>query len=193
MKKLKIDNENIFFTSDLHFFHKNVIKFCNRPYTDVDEMNDKLIENWNNTITNKDIVFVLGDTFWFNDSEKIKKVLNSLNGKMIYFIPGNHDDFEKYYRIFDNDRYVFCEDIVVLYTSKYEIWLCHYPLTTWPHRVNNENCINLFGHIHSKKDITEGIDQNLNLHSNQFDVGCDYWNYKPVSLETIINTYKNNK
>ena len=186
MEKIHITDKKIFFTSDLHFGHRNVIKFSNRPFADTQEMEEKLIKNWNDTITNEDIVFVLGDTFWFNDSHTIKKILEQLNGGKIYFIPGNHDDFEKYYRVFENDRYVFCKDIVVLFTKKLEIWLSHYPMMTWPHRVS-KNCFQLFGHIHSKEGVTEGVDQDLPLHKNQFDVGCDYWDYKPVSLDRVLN------
>ena len=80
MKKLHItleENQNIWFTSDLHFGHRNVIRFCQRPFEDEKHMGPKLIENWNNTVGDNDIVFVLGDTFWFNDSRNIKKVLDN--------------------------------------------------------------------------------------------------------------------
>ena len=60
---------------------------------------------------------------------------------------------------------------------------------TWPHRENG--AINLFGHIHSKSDRTEGVDQDLPLHYNQCDVGCDYWNYEPVKIDTLLIKTKN--
>jgi calcineurin-like phosphoesterase family protein len=53
--------KNIFFTSDTHFYHTNIIKYCNRPFSSVEEMNQKLIENWNNTISEHDTIFHLGD------------------------------------------------------------------------------------------------------------------------------------
>ena len=84
MQKLHIQLEKgqkIWFTSDLHLGHRNVIKFCNRPWEDEKEMGKSLIENWNNTVGDNDIVFVLGDTFWFNDSHSIKRVLSQLKGK----------------------------------------------------------------------------------------------------------------
>ena len=112
MKKLHLKLElgqRLLFTSDLHLGHRNVIKFCNRPFENEKEMNEKLIENWNSVVDEKDIIFVLGDTFWFNDSHVIKKVLNKLNG-IIYIIPGNHDNFESYHRIADNPRIILCDD-----------------------------------------------------------------------------------
>lgn len=191
MQKIHIqleDNQVIYFTSDLHFGHRNVIKFCNRPFSDEKEMQTALIENWNNTVRDNDIVFVLGDTFWFNDSRTIKKVLAQLKGKCIYILPGNHDEFTYYHRVKD-PRIILCQDISVVWISKNnkivtEIWLSHYPMMTWPHR--ERGAIQLFGHIHSQLGKTEGVDQDLPLHWNQLDVGCDRWNYKPVSLDKLL-------
>lgn len=191
MKKIHIQlekDQKVWFTSDLHIHHRNVIRFCNRPFENEKEMGEKLIENWNFVVGDNDIVFVLGDTFWFNDSRSIKKVLDQLKGKTIYMLPGNHDDFEHYHRV-DDERIVLCPDVVVLWLQEYgsskknEIWMSHYPMMTWPHRDNG--AWQLFGHIHSNAFRTEGVDQDLPLHWNQHDVGCDYWGYRPVDFETL--------
>jgi calcineurin-like phosphoesterase family protein len=88
---------------------------------------------------------------------------------------------------------ILCDDIVqVLLESEdnrwckkiIELWLSHYPLATWPHRENG--AIHLFGHIHSTPEGREGVDQDLLLHKNQCDVGVDYWGYKPVQFETLL-------
>ena len=190
MQKIHIDlkpGQKIWFTSDLHFGHRNVLRFCNRPWNDEKEMGPGLIQNWNDTVGDDDIVFVLGDTFWFNDSRGIKKVLSQLNGKDIYILPGNHDEFDSYHRV-DDPRIHLCQDIVVCWVTeagkrKREMWLSHYPMMTWPHRENG--AYQFFGHIHSQFGKDTGVDQDLPLHYNQMDVGCDYWDYKPVSLETL--------
>jgi calcineurin-like phosphoesterase family protein len=199
MQKLHIQlkqGQNLWFTSDLHLGHKNVIKFCDRPFADVKEMSEKIIENWNNIVNDDDIVFILGDVFWFNDSQTIKKILNRLKG-IIYIIPGNHDDFSSYHRVVDDPRFILCNDVVQVFLetedNRYdkkitELWLSHYPMMTWPHR--NLGAINLFGHIHSKIDKTEGVDQDLPLHYNQCDVGCDYWDYKPVMFDILLEKIK---
>lgn len=192
MQKIHIDlskDQKLWFTSDLHFGHRNVIKFCNRPWEDEKQMGPALIENWNSVVGDNDIVFVLGDTFWFNDSRGIKKVLSQLKGKDIYILPGNHDEFEHYHRV-DDPRIHLCTDVVVCWITqeghkKREIWLSHYPMMTWPHRENG--AIQFFGHIHSAPDKEDGVDQDLPLHWNQCDVGCDYWDYKPVQLEELEN------
>lgn len=190
MQKIHIElasDQNIWFTSDLHFGHRNVLRFCNRPWEDEKAMGLGLIENWNNVVGDNDIVFVLGDTFWFNDSRGIKKVLSQLKGKDIYILPGNHDDFDSYHRV-DDPRIHLCADVVACWITqenkpKREIWMSHYPMMTWPHRENG--ALQFFGHIHSALNKTEGVDQDLPLHWNQCDVGCDFWDYEPVELREL--------
>ena len=192
MQKLHIDlqeGQKIWFTSDLHLGHRNVIRFCNRPFADEKEMGKSLIENWNNIVGDNDIVFVLGDTFWFNDSHSIKRVLSQLKGKDIYILPGNHDDFDHYYRV-DDPRIHLCQDIVVVWITennqpKREVWLSHYPMMTWPHRENG--AYQFFGHIHSQPGKTDGVDQDLPLHWNQLDAGCDFWDWTPIDIDTLIS------
>lgn len=194
MQKIHIDmqeGQKVWFTSDLHFGHRNVLKFCNRPWNNEKEMEVGLIENWNKCVGDNDVIFVLGDTFWFNDSRSIKKVLSQLNGKDIYILPGNHDEFESYYRV-DDPRIHLCSDVVVCWFTKEgepkrEVWMSHYPMMTWPHRENGT--WQLFGHIHSQPGKEVGVDQDLPLHWNQVDVGCDRWYYTPISLDFLITLF----
>ena len=81
--------EKLFFTADTHFNHANIIKFCNRPFKSVEQMNETLITNWNSVISEDDIVFHLGD-FCLGGAAEWTKLLDRLNGK-IYLILGNHD------------------------------------------------------------------------------------------------------
>jgi calcineurin-like phosphoesterase family protein len=85
----KFSGENLFFTSDTHFFHEGIIKFCNRPFESVEEMNETLIRNWNETVPKDGTVFHLGD-FAFGGWREWMSAYNRLNGK-IYLILGNHD------------------------------------------------------------------------------------------------------
>lgn len=198
MQKIHIDiqeGQKIWFTSDLHFSHRNIIRFCNRPWENTTQMEKGLIENWNNYVGDNDIVFVLGDTFWFNDSQHIRKTLSLLKGKDIYLIPGNHDDFEAYHRVND-PRIHLCADVVCCWFTEEnkptrEVWLSHYPMMTWPHRENG--AWQLFGHIHSQPGKDMGVDQDLPLHWNQSDVGCDKWFYRPVSLNFLTEMFTDRK
>lgn len=198
MQKIHIDiqeGQKVWFTSDLHFSHRNIIRFCNRPWENTTQMEKGLIENWNNYVGDNDIVFVLGDTFWFNDSQHIRKTLSLLKGKDIYLIPGNHDDFEAYHRVND-PRIHLCADVVCCWFTEEnnptrEVWLSHYPMMTWPHR--ERGAWQLFGHIHSQPGKDTGVDQDLPLHWNQADVGCDRFFYRPVSLNFLTEMFTDRK
>ena len=197
MDKLNITlkpEQKIFFSSDQHFGHRNVVKFCNRPYADEKEMGKALIENWNNVVGPDDIIVTMGDFFWFNDSQSIKKVVNQLNGT-IYMVLGNHDKKESFRRcdpekliILDGISHIFlrCEDENRWYEKTFEIVCCHYPLMTWSHR--DRGAINLFGHIHSGwMRSCDDYDQMLPLwRGQQLDVGVDNQNFTPVVFEDVL-------
>tara|TARA_B100000214_G_C23956046_1_gene622890 strand:+ start:579 stop:1232 length:654 start_codon:yes stop_codon:yes gene_type:complete len=82
-----------YFISDLHFGHKNVIRFCERPFRTVSEMNESMIDLWNKRVTDADRIFVLGDVFLM-DPKKASEIIHRLNGYKI-LIAGNHDRSEK--------------------------------------------------------------------------------------------------
>ena len=84
-----LKGDRIFFTSDTHFNHSSIIRHCNRPFANIEQMNEALIENWNRVVGKNDKVFHLGD-FSFGGTAQWNKILDQLNGK-IYLIIGNHD------------------------------------------------------------------------------------------------------
>ena len=83
-----------FIVSDTHFDHANIIKYCARPFDSIAEMNNALIENWNNVVGKDDLVYHLGD-FAFTEQKKIFWFRRELNG-IIHLILGNHDKFYPY-------------------------------------------------------------------------------------------------
>ena len=90
----------VYFTSDTHFDHANVIRFCNRPFATVEEMNEALITNWNRKVHRDDTVYIMGDMFFrTTDPEPI---LQRLKGKK-HLIVGNHDS--QWMKKVDLDRY----------------------------------------------------------------------------------------
>ena len=198
MDKLNITltpTQKIFFSSDQHFGHRNVLRFCGRPYSDEKEMGQALIDNWNSVVTNDDIVVSMGDFFWFNDSHSIKKCIDKLNGKEIYLVLGNHDKRESFRRVTDERFHIVdgithiflrCDDAERWYQKTFEIVCSHYPLMTWSHR--DRGAINLFGHIHSGwLRSCDDYDQNLPLwRGQQLDVGVDNQNFTPVSFEDVL-------
>lgn len=200
MEKININitgSEKIWFTSDQHFGHSNIIKFCNRPFSDIKEMESALIENWNNVVGKDDIVFTLGDFCWNNNPGNIAKLLSQLNGKDIYVILGNHDKIEAFQHV-KIPRVHLLSDVVHLYIRlkdvkiPIECILSHYPLMTWSGR--NRKSFNLHGHVHSRPHEDSGFDANLPYWKGyQKDVGVDAHNYSPVDLQTILYQLENEK
>ena len=132
-----------FVIADTHFGHENVIKYCNRPFKDVDGMNYCLIKNWNETVSNNDTVFMLGD-FAFG-REAVEKIVPRLNGRKI-LIKGNHDTYP-------NEFYRKCGfEEVSKYPILFEFFLMsHEPLIlseTTPY-------YNYYGHIHNDPKYVE--------------------------------------
>lgn len=194
MDRVSIDlteNQKLFFTSDLHFQHKNILAFCHRPYETVKDMENGLISNWNNVVNNDDIVFLLGDVCWFKSRHECKKLLNKLNGKEIHILLGNHDVL-KTFELLD-DRFIIHSDVVNLYVrtqsnTVYELYLSHLPLATFPHKVR-QRVYHFYGHIHSGPLCENKIDilgKDLIMLPNTYDVGVDNNNYTPIALEEII-------
>lgn len=185
-KPIKIDSSNLFFTSDTHFGHKNIIDFCKRPFFNVEEMNETLIENWNSIIPEDGEIFVLGD-FAFGNHAFWEYIINRLNGK-IHLIIGNHDR-----RALSNHCDKLFESInfqLQLNINNKIIDLNHYPFLCYAGSYRGENSsYNLFAHVHTsnKLEYNTGLDfeRLSNLFPTQYDVGVDFNNYKPISYIEI--------
>lgn len=193
--KLEIQLEpgqQVWFTSDTHFGHRNVLQFCSRPFDSVKDMETRLIENWNKLVSDQDVVFHLGDFSWWDSNKEIKKICSKLKAKQIYLVPGNHD-LDKGWREVP-DRVTILSSVVQLWIRDsqtneliFKAILSHYPLMTWNKR--EEGVPNLHGHLHGLKgegrDGKANPDAELSYHWNQLDVGVDCWQYKPVRLLAI--------
>ena len=179
----KEESKHIFFTSDTHFDHFNIIRFCKRPWTTTEEMNEGLVERWNKKVGLNDIVFHLGD-FCFGGSAEWKKWRNKLNGHII-LIRGNHDRkmSAAMEGLFDDVLYQAQLDI-----DGRSVYLNHYPFLTYGGcwRQGNRTVWQLFGHCHTKNGICGADSSRLKyLFPTQYDVGVDNNNYEPVSWEEI--------
>lgn len=183
--KFNSSEVNIWFTSDTHFSHRNIIRFCNRPWDTVEEMDKALIENWNSVVQPNDIVFHLGD-FAFATNSKWKQIIQSLNGK-IYLVVGNHDEI-RYpgHQIFDMFEGV-AHQLTLVIDGRY-IYLNHYPFLCYGgvYRGENHAVIQLYGHVHSGPKCEGKDTPRLNMtFPYQYDVGVDNNNYTPVSWNQI--------
>lgn len=159
----------VYFIADLHLGHANIIKYCNRPFKNVDEMNETIIRNWNNTIGKDDKVFLLGD-FALGSAEDIKRWGRILNGNKTLVL-GNHDNYSQ------NLYYEAGFKEVIKYPilwNKYMI-LSHKPQLM----MDGSFYFNIFGHVHndpSVKDVSE----------TGFCVSAERIGYKPISFKEIL-------
>lgn len=169
----------LFFTSDLHFGHKNVIRYCNRPFSSAAEMDQALIDNWNNTVSESDTIILLGDIF-FCDPSIAANILRQLNGRkeLVY---GNHD---KQIKSNKHLQSYFSAIHPSLYERKIDddyVTMCHYPMMSWNKSFHGS--FQLHGHIHGKSPLTGPV--------RRYDVGVDANNFTPVAWDTIRTMLSN--
>lgn len=182
--KYNSTEDKLFFTSDTHWGHSNIIKFCNRPYESVEEMNEKLIENWNSVVPEDGIVFHLGD-FAFGGYPLWKSVCERLNGKK-HLIVGNHD--MKNLRAGAEALFDSVNMQLQLNIDGRAVYLNHYPFLCYGGAWRNaDNAVwQLFGHVHSGPDSAGKDSDRLNhMFPYQYDVGVDNNNYAPISWAMV--------
>lgn len=189
VKPLKIDTSitKIWFTSDTHFGHQNILKFCERPFVSIEEMDNAIIERWNSKVGKDDIVFHLGD-FAFATNKRWQKLIALLNGK-IYLILGNHDVIRwpgtYTMQLFDRVE----NQMMLKIDNKYKVYLNHFPFLCYDGTYRNPyDCtIQLHGHVHERVgDVGKDAQRLQYRFPYQYDVGVDNNNFYPVSWEEIL-------
>lgn len=147
-RKLNTTDQDIWITSDLHFFHKGILGFCaeTRPFEDVNDMIVKLMAEWNSKVKENDIIFHLGD-FSFRGKEATQKLLNGLNGNIV-FIYGNHDKVLR--QSLDVDGY----DYLEVRIDGHKVCMSHFPMLSWNQQ--GRGSLMLHGHCHGSLPEQEG-------------------------------------
>jgi calcineurin-like phosphoesterase family protein len=163
------------FTSDSHYYHRNIIKYQNRPFASIEEMNEGMIKNWNDLVKPDDHVFHLGD-FSFGDTDSSQLILNRLIGHK-HLILGNHDKP----RTLPKTGWESIDSIREISVKGHKVILCHYAMRVW-NRSHHESYM-LYGHSHGHLPGT----------TQSQDVGVDVFAYKPVTFEQILAKMKTNK
>lgn len=164
----------IWFTSDTHFGHQNILKYCKRPFSSIEEMDDIIIENWNKHVNPRDVVWHLGD-FAFRNSNNLSFYTRRLNGQ-INLILGNHDNIKK--RDYSNFNAIF-NGLKEIKIKNQKIVLCHYPLLSWNAAFHGRP--HLFGHVHSSSI------KNFKCQKNSYDVGVDNNSFCPISFDSVMD------
>lgn len=169
----------IWFSSDVHFFHNNILKYSNRPFSTVEEMNDEIVNRWNSRILSDDTFYFLGDwAFALNGNpEKAIEIRRKIKCRNIHFILGNHDHIIRKYsdQLMRDQIFLSITDVFEVRCTKPSIWLSHYAHRTWPKMHHGR--YHLYAHSHG----TLPEDQN----ALSFDVGVDTNNFYPYSFDQV--------
>ena len=168
---------NIFVIADTHFGHKNIIKYCKRPFHDAREMDEHIIDEWNSIVTSKDTIYHLGD-FAMGNYGYIKSILRRLNGRKFLCI-GSHDQTtKKLSKYFEGIR----ESFMIRVSGNQFAYLHHYLHKVWPK--SHYGVWHLFGHSHGRMNSYAESEGKL------LDVGADVHDFRPWSLEEIAEEMK---
>lgn len=173
--------KNIFFTSDHHFGHNNIIRFTDRPFASVEEMDETLISNWNERVQPGDDVYHLGDVGLCKPDE-LDAILSRLNGN-IHLIVGNHE----YSALRCKERFAWTKDYYELNVpdedvkgGKQKIVLLHYAMRVW--NKSHHGSFHLYGHSHGS------LPDDPKMQS--IDVGVDSHNFYPISYHEVKEIMK---
>ena len=161
-------------TADNHFDHRQIIKYCTRPFANVTEMNEALVKNWNKVVTPQDTIHVVGDFAHGGTMEAALSIIKRLNGTK-HLIVGNHDDLAVGMNDIRPGTWKTIKDISTVYIMNQPVILCHYALRTWHH--SYRGVIHCYGHSHGT----------LPSYGKSFDVGVDCHNYMPWTSKEIID------
>ena len=170
----------IFFTADEHYFHMNrhggIIKYCGRPFENLEDMHETLISNHNEVVKGSDTVIHAGD-FSMKNVDRTIEIIKGLNGKHIFLVSltGGHD---KVIRKISRRCSDLLECVPYIYEltlyNKYHVVICHYCMRVWPR--SHYNSWHLFAHSHCR----------LEAIGKSHDIGVDCNNYYPLSSDQII-------
>lgn len=174
--------KNIWIISDTHFGHENIIKYCNRPFANAKEMDEKLLDNWNSVVKPGDKVYHLGDVF-MGDKENFKKLWPKLNGSK-RLIVGNHDDIK-----FLSSGGFFHKVMMWRMFPEFGLLLTHVPVHPSNKNIlvkegsykegdvgtERKSLLNVHGHIH----------QNPSPDETYKNVSVEQINYTPINIEEL--------
>ncbi len=173
----------IWFTSDNHFGHKNVIEYCKRPFENVTDMDELMIYNWNCCVSPQDIVYHLGD-FTFHGMIKSAEIMKRLNGYKT-LIKGNHDKSRR--KMLRMGFAEVMDQVILPINSDDQFLLSHYPYRDQDYDLTKRSkklgefpvdagSWLLCGHVHERW-----------LHKKRMiNVGVDQWKFAPCSIVSVV-------
>ena len=174
----------IYYTADLHLGHEAIIRYCNRPFTTIDEMGEAIVNNWNAVVGKNDDVYVVGDVL-FKLKTDSPLYLDRMNGTK-HLITGNHDR-----RNLKKERFVSLfatiDDYLLLDDEGRKVVLSHYPIVEWDGYFRGS--YHIYGHIHNSNNFANQVMSRL---PNAFNAGVDVNDFTPQMLSQLIARNKGN-
>lgn len=175
----------LWFTSDLHLNHANIIRYSHRPYDSTEEMGVSLVRAINERVGTNDTLWVLGDVCMGQGKDRrCASFLSQLVCQDVRLVRGNHDPKDD--ALLLSAGFAEVRDLCqVSVGNKRKAVLCHYPLLSWDRRASG--ALMLHGHIHS-----QGMDYNWGNRREgtlRYDVGVDANGYRPVSADSILRFF----
>lgn len=167
-----------FFIADTHFGDERIIRYENRPFESVAEMDKALVEKWNNVVSVEDTVYVIGDFSAYTDMEKDRELLRQLNGNKILVL-GNHD-IHRTCAEWRAIGFSECSQWPIIYNNFF--MLSHEPLyinTNMPYA-------NIYGHVHANPSYNDASSQSVCVSVERID-------YQPIDMDEIMCRIRNSK
>jgi calcineurin-like phosphoesterase family protein len=164
----------IWFTADYHLSHKNIMKYCNRPFSDVSDMNDTIIGNLESKVREGDTLYFLGDLTF--DAQLARSFFERFTDIIIHFVVGNHDRTPVVKLASEICKSV--SQLKDIRVGGQSITLCHYAMRVW--NKSHFNSWQLYGHSHGRLDPL----------GKQYDVGIDNNNFSPISYKELFRIMK---
>jgi len=168
----------IYYISDLHFGHANVIEFDKRPFANVEEMDRVMIERWNERVRDVDDVYIIGD-FCFRAPHPAEWYLEQLKGRK-HLIVGNHD-----WPLLQEQRaaemFISIDLMLEIDDGGRRIVLCHYPMAEW--RNSRRTAWHIYGHIHNRRNKTYEFMRTV---KNSLNAAASLNGYRPVTFTELV-------
>lgn len=171
----------VFFTADCHFGHTNIIKYCGRPFKNINHMNEEIVERWNKKVKPDDLVYHLGD-FAYKGQLNARNFEHRLNGNIVH-VQGNHDK---------NNGVKTCITSCIMEFGGKVAYVKHEPPSLWQNGTIESKVIALCdmilcGHVHSlwKYQVISSMGKTIPM----INVGVDVWDYAPIDIFTVMKFY----
>ena len=180
-----------FFTSDHHFDHARIIELAHRPFVDIEEMRETMVERWNATVSKSDIVYVVGDFAMGQIAQSLPIALR-LNGKK-HLVPGNHDrvwgaydpkSLDRWTREYTEAGFVI-EPNEIVFDNRFLV--CHFPYEGDSH--DDDRHVEFRPQRRSYQGLIHGhVHEEWKVNGDQINVGVDVWDFTPVSYDEVVET-----